>query len=187
MRLRSISIVLLLLLLAGVAALFLFSRFFREQPLPYVLVEPPAWLPPRALPMIENTTGNAGGSAEVQEPAFGARKALRMATLRNDDAQAAGFAALSVFERGSRISLEVFLPPLRSGDGYDASLIMDDGSAVALGSPSDRGDGWHALQKDLPASHPSTATSFRITARTPQEPLTNGLTVVDAPFFDAMN
>lgn len=186
MRLRSIIIAFLLLLLAGVAALFLFNRFSREQPAPYVLIEPPAWLPPRALPA-ENAAGDAGAATEAPAPAFGARKTLHMALLRNDDAQAAGFAFLSVSERGSSVSLEVFLPPLPSGDGYDASIILQDGSALALGSPADRGDGWHALQKDVPDRDLSTAASFRITARTPEEPLTHGLTVVDATFHDVMD
>lgn len=185
MRLRSVIIV-LLLLLAGAAALFLFSRFFREQPVPYVLIEPPAWLPARTLPTTDMTI-EEGDGAVVPEFPFGARKALRMATLRNDDAQAAGLATLSVYERGSSVSLEVFLPPLSSGDGYDASIILQDGSAVVLGSPTDRGDGWHALQKDFPARDLSAAANLRVVARTPQESLTNGMTVVDAPFFDAMD
>lgn len=182
MRFRSVIIV-LLLLLAGAAALFLFNRFFREQPVPYILIEPPAWLSARSLPTAED----AGGAAETPESPFGARKVLRMALLRNDDAQAAGFATLSVYERGSSVSLEVFLPPLGSGDGYDASLTLQDGSAVALGSPSDRGDGWHTLQKDFPDRDLSAAASLRLTARTPQESLTNGMTVIAAPFFDAMD
>lgn len=186
MRFRSVIIV-LLLLLAGTVALFLFGRFFRERPVPYVLIEPPAWLPARSLPTEEDAAGDAGGSAEMPESPFGARKALRVATLRNDDAQAAGFAALSVHERGSRVSLEIFLPILPPGDGYDVSLILHGDDAIALGNPLNRGDGWHTFQKDFPDRDLSAAASLRITARTPQEPLTNGITVVDAPFFDAMD
>lgn len=185
MRFRSVIIVLLLLLLAGIAALFLFNRFTREQPVPYVLVEPPAWLPPRALPA--ESAADDSDAAETSTTLFGARNALRMATLRNDDAQAAGLAVLGVHERGSRVSLEVFLPPLSSDDGYDASIILQDGSALAIGNPADRGDGWHALQKDFSDRDLSAAASLRITARTPEEPLTHGLTVVDAPFQDVMD
>lgn len=185
MRFRSVIIV-LLLFLAGAAALFLFSRFTREQPVPYVLIEPPAWLPPRTLPTAEDS-GNADGSAEKPESPFGARKALRVALLRNDDAQAAGFATLSIHERGSRVSLSVFLPTLRPDDHYDAAVMLDDGAAVSLGNLTNSGDGWHALQKDFPGRDLSAAASLRITARTPQEPITNGLTVVDAPFQDVMD
>lgn len=188
MRLRSVIIVLVLLFfLIGTAALFYLRRAAREQPAPYVLIEPPTWLPLRMLPTAEDAAGDAGGTAEMPWSPFGARKALRMATLRNDDAQAAGFATLSVFERGSRFSLEIFLPPLPPGNGYDVSLILHGDSAVALGNPLNRGDGWHALQKDFPDRDLGLAQRLRISASVPQEPSLDGMTVVDAQFQDVMD
>jgi hypothetical protein len=118
---------------------------------------------------------------------FGARKTLRIATLRNDAAQAYGFGALSVHERGSHVSLEVVLPPLRSGDRYDAAVIMDDGAIVSLGALTDRGDGWHAAEKDFPGRDLGATRRLRITASVPNEPALDGMTVVEGTLNDVID
>ncbi len=187
MRLRSVSVVLILLsLFLGTVALLFIRRAAREQPAPYLLVELPAWLPSRTPPAVWNTAGEDGG-AEAPEFPFGARKTLRVATLRNDDVQAYGFGALAVHERGSHISLEVFLPPLPSGDRYDAAVIMDDGTAVSLGPLTDRGDGWHAAEHDFPGRNLGAAQALRVAASVPKEPLIDGMTVVEGALNDVID
>ncbi|MBI2524313.1 hypothetical protein HYW11_03880 [Candidatus Peregrinibacteria bacterium] len=187
--LRFIAVLILLVAIAVAAWFVVRSRRAAQEspPAPYVLVEPPMWLPARTSPTTENA---ADGANDAEMPAFpfGARKVLRIATFRNDDAQAYGFGAVAVYERGSQVSLDVFLPPLPSGDGYDADIVMADDSVTTLGRMEDGGDGWYALNEDFPDSDVvGAAASLRITASTLNEPALDGMTVVEGKLHDAID
>ena len=186
--LRFVAALLLLVALAVAAWVFLWRRAEPTQPpAPYILVEPPTWLPAHTPPTVESAAGEAGGAAEAPEFPFGARKVLRIATLRNDDAQAYGFGGVAVYERGSQASLHVFLPPLPSGDGYDAWIVMDDGAVLLIGRMEDSGDDWHGAGADFPDNDLPAAQSLRITASTPNESTLDGMTVVEGALNDAID
>lgn len=157
-------------------------------PAPYVLVEPPAWLPSRAQPVVPSVSSvSSVPSVASVTPPFGTRKSLRLAPLRSDDAQAYGFGAVAVYEKGSSVSLEVFLPTLPDADGYDADIAMADGSVTTIGRMEDRGDGWYVVERDFPDVSLDGAQSLRVTARTPKEPALDGMVVAEGVFSDVMD